>query len=179
FIALEIPDEPKQQLCDYLLQWSRAYPHGINWVKPENLHVTLLFIGDVQNNVIPQLCKTLQKMCESLVPPAISMAGFEIFPSTNPRILWAKLASQDRDIFSLPKLIGKHLLDIGIETETRPLKLHATLGRIKSPQPDWRIHEFLQANLNTESYHYDTITLYKSTLKPDGPVYTILEQYVL
>ncbi len=179
FVALEVPDEPKQQLAEYIEVWKRSFPKGINWVKPENLHMTLLFIGDSESSLVPKMSKNIGKACESLEPIAMNILGLELFPSINPRLLWAKLDTEDKSIFKLPNALMHQLQSFGLEPETKPLKLHITMGRIKAPQPNWVEREFLQANVSSDSYHYDTVTFYKSTHGKDGPVYTILEQYVL
>lgn len=179
FIALEIPDGPKQQLTEYLNLWSKAHPQGISWVRPENLHLTLLFIGETDPALIPSITKQLGSVCDKLSPFRMNFLGCELFPAINPRLLWVKLNAENKDIFGVPKLLLNKLKVFGLDPELKALKLHITLGRIKSPQAAWIEREFLQANLNTESYFYDTVSLYKSTLKPEGPVYTLLEQFFL
>ncbi len=179
FIALEIPEEPRQRLAEQLKAWSRAYPQGINWVKPENLHLTLLFIGETPTAVVPQVTRSLALKCEDLQPYGLEILGVELYPALNPRLLWVKLKAEDSGIFSLPKTLAKALEPYGLKPDLKPLKLHITLGRIKAPQSASREREFLQTELSGGGYMYDTISFYKSSLQPDGPVYTALEQYKL
>jgi 2'-5' RNA ligase len=179
FIALETPDSHKTALAGYLSNWSRAYPRGINWVKPENLHLTLLFIGDTQDNDVREITPLLQEQLVKVEPFELSLTGFELFPAVQPRLLWAKLDAKDKRIFALAKQLNYALHEFGYELETRALKLHITMGRIKAPQLVSTEKEFLAAGLPTEAAVYDTITYYSSVLKPDGAVYKPLEIYKL
>ncbi len=179
FIALEIPEEPRQQICEYLRQWQGLSTRGINWVKPENLHLTMLFIGDTESAMVPRIIRKMENVCEQYDPFQLSISGCELFPPVNPRLLWVKLNAEDRSIFSMPTAFNKELHGLGIEPEMKALKLHITMGRIKSQQPEWLEREFHQANFDIDSFEYDTLTLYQSVLRPDGPVYTPLEQFSL
>jgi 2'-5' RNA ligase len=179
FVALEIPAEHKRKLASQLSIYSRSYPRGINWVKPENLHLTLLFIGDTPRDVIPRIQESLSGVCSKLQPYSLSMLGCELFPAVNPRLLWVKLDPEDKSIFCLPKIMAKELAEHGIKPDLKPLKLHVTLARIKAPQSPAMEREFLQTDLASATSTYDTISYYRSSLQPDGPVYTALEQYRL
>ncbi|PKN78077.1 MAG: RNA 2',3'-cyclic phosphodiesterase [Candidatus Cloacimonetes bacterium HGW-Cloacimonetes-1] len=179
FIALEIPEEPRRQICEYLKQWQAVSTRGINWVKPENLHLTLLFIGDTEPALVPRMIGKIERACELYDPFPLSISGCELFPAVNPRLLWAKLVAENRSIYSMPAALNKELQVLGIEPEIKALKLHITMARLKSQQPEWLEREFHQANFDLDSFEYDTLTLYQSVLRPDGPVYTPLEQFSL
>lgn len=179
FVALELPEEHKQSIVAQLAILSRAYPRGMNWVKPENLHLTLLFIGDTPREAIPRIQRSLEGICERIQPFALRMLGCELFPAVNPRLLWVKLEAEDKSIFSLPKTMVKELAQYNIKPDLKPLKLHVTLARIKAPQSPELEREFLQTDLSADASMYDRISFYRSSLQPDGPVYTALAEYDL
>jgi 2'-5' RNA ligase len=177
FIALELPDIHKQAIAEYLDRWSKLYRNGINWVKPENLHLTLLFVGDTQSGDIPDLQEELFGLILQKAGFNLKCLGFELFPAREPRLIWVKLETEDKGIFLITKDLNRIFRDNGYEPDVKPLKLHITVGRIKSQQPAWLEQEIMQSALPVETALYDEITFYQSVLKPDGPVYTPLQQY--
>jgi 2'-5' RNA ligase len=177
FLALEVPDTHKQAILGYLNKWSKLYRNGINWVKPENLHLTMLFIGDTQSGDLPELQEALFNLIIKKAGFSVKCLGFELFPARDPRLIWIKLETEDNGIFSLAKEMNRTIRDFGYVPDTKSLKLHITVGRIKSQQPVWLEQEIMQSELPSDAALYDEVTFYQSVLKPDGPVYTPLQQY--
>jgi len=179
FIALELPPSHKSVLQEHLAQWKRVSQDGINWVHPENLHLTLLFIGDTPAGELPVFEQALGEFLLRQRAYELQCLGYELFPATEPRLLWAKLHSADKRIFALAKELAYLAREYDLQPDEKHLKLHVTIGRIKQQQPTWREAEFLSAPLPESPDRYDTISLYRSDLHPDGPVYTALQQYQL
>lgn len=179
FIALEVPDVHRQPIAGYLANWCQAHKQGINWVSSPNLHLTLLFIGDVHSGDIPLLKEELFRLCIKTDAFAMKCLGFELFPAIQPRLLWVKLDTAEKGIFTFAKELSRTAREIGYEPDSKPLKLHITAARIKVQQPVWLEQEFMQSGLPNEPAIYDTVTLYQSILKPDGPEYISLQQYEL
>ena len=92
--------------------------------------------------------------------------------------MWATLLEQDDSLFQWHKSLLKEVRKAGFEPDIKPLKLHITLGRIKTKLPLAR-KRILESKVDKDFFSYDTITLYRSILKPEGPVYQILDQYNL
>jgi 2'-5' RNA ligase len=179
FIALELDETHKQAINEFLNVWSRTYNKNINWVKPENLHLTLLFIGDTESGDVANIKDILFEKTLRTGSFELNCLGFELFPAVSPRLLWVKLEARDKGIFAFAKDLNRAVKELGYEPDAKGLKLHITVGRIKAPQPVWIEEEFLRAELPNTTALYDTVTLYQSILKPDGPVYTPLEQFTL
>jgi len=177
FVALELPESQRQELQKYLAIWSKTSP--ANWVRPENLHITLLFIGDTEAGKIGELGDILRERAGELSPQQLTMLGFELFPSVNPRLLWVKLKGAGKDLFSFPGALAKDIIPLGLKPDMKPLKLHITMARIKQQFQAWQEREFLSSSLGSEPFTCNKITLYKSELRPAGPVYTALEHIEL
>jgi RNA 2',3'-cyclic 3'-phosphodiesterase len=177
FIALEVPELHKQAILAHLNSWSKLHRQGINWVSPANLHLTLLFIGDTQSGDLPEMQEALFKQVLISTGFTMKCLGFELFPAREPRLLWVKLETADKGIFTFAKDLHRTVREFGYEPDPKPLKLHITVGRIKARQPVWLEEEFLKAELPGETALYDTVTFYQSVLKPDGPVYLPIQQY--
>jgi 2'-5' RNA ligase len=177
FIALEAPAPVYRSLAERLKHFQPV--RGVNWVPPQNLHMTLLFLGDVDSERIPELQTILKEASGHSAPFQLALKGLELFPARSPRLVWASLASETQDIFTWHKGLLKDVRATGFEPDVKPLKLHITLGRIKSFLPVDVEREIMQSETDKDNYEYDTITLYRSVLKPDGPVYHVLDQHRL
>lgn len=174
FIALEAVEAVRRNLEEHLSRFRVQL--GVNWVTPANLHLTLLFLGDVEAALIPDLEKILADSAKQAAAFPLALQGLEIFPAKQPRLIWATLAAQNEDIFRWHKDLLASVRAAGFEPDAKPLRLHITLGRIKSALPVWLEREIMQSAVDSATYPYDTITLYRSVLKPEGPTYHILNQ---
>jgi len=179
FVALEPPEQVKTELSTALQQLKTHSIAGINWVKPENLHLTLLFIGEVPDHQARGIGNCLETRLQDFAPALLTTEGLELFPARFPRLLWLKLSATGQSLVKLNRMLLGDLRQLGIGPDPKALKLHITLGRIKSPQtPDFE-RRALSYPINKDSLRWDTVSLYRSTLKPEGPVYNVLQQYYL
>lgn len=141
--------------------------------KPENLHFTLAFIGDVPDDATPALGAALARATKGTAPFRLTLAGTGAFPNDKrPRVLWAGTQGGE-PLVALARRVQDELKTAGHPTDDKPFKAHVTLGRTRSP----RGIDGLKRELKT---HHDTplgecevnaVTLYRSTLTPQGPVY--------
>ncbi len=177
FIALEAPPAPRACLAEKL-RWLRP-TSGVNWVKEENLHLTLLFLGDVDSARIPELDRILAAASGRGAPFDLALKGLELFPYKAPRLIWASLEAREDSLNQWRKSLLSDIRAEGFEPDAKPLKLHITLGRIKSALPPDLERDILQSEVERGAFAYDSVTLYRSVLKPEGPTYHSLSQYLL
>jgi 2'-5' RNA ligase len=177
FIALETPEQPQSSLVEVL---RRLRPHpGVNWVKDENLHLTLLFLGDVDVNRLGEISEALSEICAKAEAFSLALKGLELFPYKAPRLVWATLADKDGSLSAWhKKLLGK-IRHAGFEPDAKPLKAHITLGRVKKPLPASLQRDILTMELETGFHLYNRVTLFRSVLRSDGPIYHALESFEL
>ena len=179
FIALELAPEAHSILKNQLASWKAAYPSGINWVREENLHQTILFLGDIDPVIIPDLEQMLEDLARHQEPFQLQLKGYELFPDKAPRMIWAQLESPDNSPYKFNRLLLHAAKDLGLEPDDKALRLHITMGRIKAPQSPAVITEFLQTTCTTTMLTFGLLSLYQSVLQPDGPVYTLIKQIEL
>lgn len=177
FFALELPEPLKTSLSQRLKEFS-AIP-GVNWTRPENLHLTMLFLGDVEVGLISQLKGLQADIAEAWKAVNLSARGIELFPARDPRLAWVSLKAEDKAVFNLHKELLGRVKALDIEVDARPLKLHVTLGRIKRQMAPHLERSVLGSPVDTELFKYDRFSLYRSQLRPEGPVYNIIEQSIL
>jgi RNA 2',3'-cyclic 3'-phosphodiesterase len=176
FIAVEIPENIASAIRK-LQQGLEGYGIDMRWIRYENIHLTLKFLGDVQAVDIDNISKAILRTVDGIASISLKAKGIGVFPGIKrPRVLWVGLAGQLEVLMQLQKTLDSNLKDIGFSQETRPFKGHLTIGRIRAKMNTKKFGEALMAfrNFETETFIADKIILFKSELKPQGAVYTHL-----
>jgi 2'-5' RNA ligase len=149
----------------------------VKWVEPENLHVTLLFLGEVDDRQIVQVCR-LANHCTAKEPSFLmSVESVGCFPNIRrPRIVWIGVVEGVERLCTLHDALELSLAELGYRREERRYKPHATLGRVKSDRPTDRLSHALLAEAAWKGGEtvVREILIMGSELTPHGPVYTVL-----
>ena len=176
FIAIEIPENILSDIRE-LQQNLRHFGIDIRWIRPENIHLTLKFLGDVPAANIDGIFRAISKAAEKVSSISLKAKGIGMFPGIkHPRVLWVGLDGQLDDLMRLQKTVDANLKDMGFPLERRPFKGHLTIGRIKVKLNTKTFGDALTTfgNFETQTFTADKITVFKSELKPQGAVYTRL-----
>jgi 2'-5' RNA ligase len=184
FVALEIPSAVRDNLAAFLSEM-RALTENIGdkherWVRPENLHVTLKFIGEVADAKLAGIRAALSTV-PSVAPIDVRFRGLGFFPNENrPAVLWAGLdASAHLSTFAAD--IDGALTTLGIAMEKRAFVPHLTLARFAVPPLREKLRAAIQKNGEREfgSFQASEFQLIESKLKPSGAEYTSLASFPL
>lgn len=131
FIALEIPDENKQQLLEVQNQLKKIIP-GIRITDNNKLHLTIAFFGEQPEGIKERLTQVMRKAAQGISAFEITPAYIDGFPSLHhPRILWAGVKGDIDKLFVLRERIKDGLMDIEIEVDERRYTPHIALGKLK------------------------------------------------
>jgi RNA 2',3'-cyclic 3'-phosphodiesterase len=180
FIAIELPQEIKDTL-GRLQQKLKTAGADVKWVEPKNIHLTLKFLGEIDEPTKDRISSSLKEICRSKSAFSISLSSCGAFPTTDsPRVIWAGIKDGDSQVKAIAQHIENNLAQIGLPKEDREFSSHITLGRTRSSKNRKQLSELL-SNLKTleGSFPAAKLTLYKSTLPPRGPVYEILQEFQL
>ncbi len=178
FVALEIPSVVRENLAA-LLKALRAISPQTRWVRPENLHVTLKFIGEVQEPKLAFIRSALADV-RSDQPVALDFRGLGFYPNEKrPRVFWAGIEASP-NLITLAADIDKAMETLGIPGEKRPFSPHLTLARFEPPRLPEKLRTTIQekaasdfGSLRTSQFH-----LIESKLKPTAAEYTTLESFL-
>jgi RNA 2',3'-cyclic 3'-phosphodiesterase len=171
FIALPIPEEVKASLSDAIAEL-KAKNHAVRWVKPDGLHITLKFLGDIPEEIVPPLTADLDRAASTCPRLFLALSGFGAFPNVRrPRVVWVGLVGSIQELVRLAADIDKACLAYGVAREKRPFASHITLGRLKAPTM-----VDLAVNPVSGTFSASEILLYKSVLLPGGAQYTVLHR---
>lgn len=163
FLALDLPDDLRDALAAL-----RSEIPGARWVPPENLHVTLHFLGDAAPETAKALAADVTKLAFGAVP--LVPAGLDVFPSLRrPNVLVLRL-EMNAALAALhaeaAALVRRH----GFVSEARPFRPHATVARLKTPDMA-ALRAFMQRPVSLPPTVASRVTLYESVLTARGAQY--------
>jgi 2'-5' RNA ligase len=167
FVSLELPPSVTQHLAE-------LDPHlrGVRWLAPEQMHLTLSFLGNVSKDVEEKLGKNLSAIeWKAFFLPLL---GFGAFPSKGrPNVIWIGVGTGHPHLFQLHKRVQEAALAAGLEPDLRAFHPHVTVARSRDVSPE-AIRPFLkaQAGFDAGMIHVESFCLNSSELTPEGSVYT-------
>jgi len=181
FIAVEINSDIRaiiQNIIDSL----RKSNSDVRWVKPNNLHVTLKFLGEIPEKKIEIVKDILRKISNKTPSIPTKLTPVNVFPhQQKPRVIWIGLEDREARIGKLATELENALSALGLPKEKKGLQAHITLGRLRSlKNTNSLMNKLQEASLIYPSEFTIThITLFRSTLTPEGSIYDVLEKLPL
>jgi RNA 2',3'-cyclic 3'-phosphodiesterase len=180
FIAVDLQPQVIEQICQAISDLKHRIP-GIRWIAPQNFHVTLKFLGDIEETQIGVIGAALADMIGPFPRLTINAKGLGVFPDLRrPRILWVGLTGN-----TLPALAARvqsALEPLSFAAEQRPFTPHLTIGRWRQiDRPPKTLSEDLARWRDREfgEFLIDRVTLYRSVLKSEGATYQALKVVAL
>jgi len=162
-----------------LREEASPFIHG-KWTQPQNLHITLQFIGEVDRETLTELLKTTQEVANSFKPFKITYKGLGVFPHLRrPRILWVGVNVGANVLKRLAKTVEVANKKVpNIRPDTKPFHPHVTICRMKRLD-DRKLKSFLRRyqNFVFGEEIVNKIAVIKSTLTPEGPIYAPIEEF--
>jgi RNA 2',3'-cyclic 3'-phosphodiesterase len=179
FLAIRPTDDVIGRLTE--VQSELAEGGGdVRWVSPQTMHLTIQFLGEVQESEVPEIERGLRQGLGALSPFEVECRGLGVFPNQKrPRLVW--VGFHGPGIATLADRTEIVLSPLGFPPQERELTPHITLGRVRSARGWEALARVLKAN-GDRSFglsRIDQITLYRSQLRPDGAVYTPLVTFPL
>lgn len=177
FLAIDVGDEIRERLVSLQEKLAIEAP-DVKWVERENLHVTLLFLGDVDQRETIDICRAAQKAVEAMPSFAMTIEGAGCFPNPRrPRTLWVGVGKGAREVTAVHDAIETPLLDLGCyRREARAYTPHVTLGRVRGERSGDALARAIQNHKTWSAGEFvmDEVLVMSSDLTSDGPVYTVL-----
>jgi len=180
FIAIKI-DPGKSLLKIHSSLKSVLGGEKIKWVDPANIHLTLSFLGDTEEERIKVAAIMLKQKCSGFGEFGFRLSGAGIFRNYNdPRVIWIGIEKPEK-LICLSDIIKTGLVDTGFKTGERPFKPHITLGRIKFINDPDTLRKTLEPYQNTfvQEVQVSEVILYESILEPTGAVYIPVGKFKL
>jgi len=182
FLAFELPVDIKRIIMA-LSENVRQLPLNVRWLNVTNIHLTIVFMGNVQEEQIRPIQDIVKDVCQRYGPFSIAIKGIGIFGSRrNPRVLWIGLDGAIDRMGYFRDDLQKGLRPFGIKEEKRRFKPHLTLGRFrKGARTGTHLDNLLSKyhDLTSPECIIEELVLFKSDLKPGGAVYSKLKEWPL
>ena len=149
----------------------------LRWTRPENVHLTLKFLGEIREEILEDLCAVLEGVCATHVPFDAGLAELGAFPSARrARILWAGIGIGSGRLRSLAVDLDAALAPLGFEREERAYMPHLTLGRVRGRPVSFDLPLAARGDLG---FRVRRVELTESTLSAKGAVYRTIRAFTL
>lgn len=172
FVAVPLTNEIKDEVAKAAAALRESMGDGVKWVDPKNYHLTMAFIGSIPESRIGDV----ERVIGGVSFPQkfnVKFCGVGVFPNlSKARVLWVGISEGNDALSKISAAISEKLKESKFDVDDKPFKPHMTIARFKTPAKiDRNILEEIEMNTEMTS---DRVVLYKSELKPEGPIYSEL-----
>lgn len=179
FCAVELPDEVKSRVAEHIKRLRSEFPHArASWEKPEKLHITLKFLGEVEPSRVEDLSRAASHAASRVEPFRLTIDEAGAFPPHGqPRVLWLGIEDSSGRLAALQSSLEDACAAAGFPREPRPFKPHLTLARLRSPQGARELAAaHREAHFEPQDFNVSELVVMRSELGPGGSRYTPLSR---
>ena len=175
FIAFDVPDDAKECMAKVQGKIGDDFAE-IRWVKKEQMHLTLKFLGEAQPDIVNKIKDELRKI--RFNPFMVYLGSIGVFPSEDYiRVVWVGLEPEDK-VIELQRGIDEKLKELF--KKEKDFKAHITLGRVKYVgNKEEFVNKLKKIKVENKKFNVENFKLMKSTLTWQGPVYEVVEEFGL
>ena len=179
FVAVETSQAVRRR-AEELGRALAAAPADVKWVKWDNLHLTLKFLGDVDAREVHHVCEAVRRVAEEAAPFALEMRGAGAFPNAGrPRTIWLGAGAGHEPLEALQEKLESALEALGFRREARRFQVHLTIGRVRrGPRGIAELGKLIaeQADFPAGRMRVAELVTFSSVLGPSGPTYEALSR---
>ena len=186
FIATAISTEAHRVLGEAVGCLRQDIPQGVGWVRPEGIHLTLKFLGNIRLEMVDRVLDSLAASAAMSEPFQLGLSGrLGVFPNSwRPRVLWAGIDGDLAALSALQEAVEEAMENLGFSPEERPYSPHLTLGRVRRGVSDAALAKMYNSVTavqlpGAQPWQVDSFHLFKTDLKPSGSVHTVLGSVTL
>lgn len=178
FIAIELPDELKQELSRLEDRLKSGNQPPVKWVDPYSIHLTLKFLGNISIDKIGEITGAMEEAARGISPFHLEVSGLGAFPNLKRvQVVWVGLGGEISRLSQLQKRIESNLAPLGFTAESRAFTPHLTLARVRdqaSPDERQRLGQSIASTGLEKSLdiRVDAVSLMKSQLTREGAIYS-------
>lgn len=179
FVAIELPEHVKKSLSE-LSERLKTSKAAVSWTRPEQIHLTLRFLGNVDEPHIESMAGILRDGYKGMKPFRVFVAGTGAFPNPRrPNVIWAGLRGIPEPLQQAQTIAEAAARAIGLPPEERPFKPHLTLARVREPSSAGALAAYLEKERDFDAggFTVNGVTLFSSTLSPRGAKHRRIEEF--
>jgi len=180
FIAFPLQKEVAEKLGE-IIALLKNQGGRVKWVAPGNIHLTARFLGDTDERLVERLTALIDDTAAKYDPVDSLIDTLGAFPNlSRPRVIWAGLRDNTEVLAKIARELELSVRKLRFKPEKKGFKAHLTLGRVKDPSGLTNLTSYMQdLDLEEIPVTFDRLTLFKSTLTPQGPIYDRLHEAML
>lgn len=174
FIAIDVKLDDRLVSVLNTLRKTEAY---LKIVNPNNLHITLKFLGNISESIVSNITNIVQESVKDRKPFSMKIHGMGAFPNMrNISVIWSGIYNSEQ-LIEIAEYLDVNLELMGFKPEKRKFSPHLTIARMKGVRHIDSVQKVIKDNINTEfgEILVNSIKLKKSVLTPKGPVYTTVQ----
>ena len=182
FCAVELPSEVRQRAAEHAARLRERFREArASWPRAENLHLTLKFLGEIDEGRVALLSSAAARAAEQSQPFELIIEGAGAFPPRGaPRVLWLGVEDESGGLARLQSRLEDECAAAGFPREERPFHPHLTLARVRAPQGARALAQFHQeAGFAAAAFRVAELAVMLSELGPGGSRYTALSRHAL
>jgi 2'-5' RNA ligase len=181
FIAIDLNEKIRRQLAKLqqeLQKKADVKTGDVKWVRPDLVHLTLKFLGEVRDENIAEVCKAVGDVAGRHAGFELDVGGVGYFGKGSAKVLWVGAGDNSSELVGLQGDIEENLARAGWREETRRFTGHLTLCRIRNPRAGRALAELSKdyEKLELGLIKVEELCVYQSELRPTGPIYTVLSR---
>lgn len=175
FICIDLPSNLKSRLENLTVELQKSSKSKIGWVKPNNMHLTLRFLGDIAKEQISIVQGCVERSCEGISSFTVTASELGVFPNLrHPRVFWVGIKDFTAYLLPLQKKLEQELVKAGFDKADKAFSPHLTIGRVREGNPQEVITKLGQIKFTPENILVKELIVMQSELKTGGSVYTKL-----
>lgn len=178
FIAFDMENEEVLTRLSFVQKQLVETGADLKMVAPQNIHVTLRFLGDISPSMVDKVYEAMQKV--QFAPFTVQLCGLGVFPSLNfPRVVWVGMTQGAEQLKSIFGQLEPQIQSLGFAKDAYGFSPHLTIARVRSGRNKQQLAEFVtkKANFDFGAICADCLRLKRSVLSPQGPTYSTLREY--
>ena len=182
FLAIDPPAVVLENIQAMQNRLKKSIQGAIRWVRPEGIHLTLKFFGDISAYDVENLSEVIAKETTTVPPIALEVRGMGAFPDVNrPRVIWMGITGKLTPLLSLQRNLEEEFSKRGFPKENRLFRAHLTVGRVRVPKGISGLAPSVEAggNMTAGNFTAGELTLFQSSLSPQGAIYSKLAAFPL
>ncbi len=184
FIAIDIDDKIRKAIADLQKKIDSKIDikqGDVKWVEPENIHLTLKFLGEIEDEQAAEVCEISKQAAEAYKSFTLDIESVGSFGGRSAKVVWVGARKGADELISLQKDLDGRLEEAGYPKEEREFSTHLTLCRVRNPKAGFKLADVCKTftDYKLGSISIDAVRVYQSQLTPAGPIYTVLGNYKL
>lgn len=180
FAAIDIPEIERRKIERLIERLKSEFPNErIKWEKPEKIHLTLKFLGEIDDEQLKDFVEAVGETVKKVSPFKLQIAKTGVFPAPNKaRVLWLGIMDAQGSLRRMNKILETECERRGFAGEKRNFKAHLTIARCKERPNDLLIEQYLNADFPpSPPFEIAEIVIYQSELRPTGSIYSVFSRH--